>query len=276
MFIGILLSIISFLPPVNYEMSLAGNFGEPRAHHFHGGIDIKTERVESKPVFSVGSGYVSRVVIGKYGYGKAVYVKHPEGYTSMFCHLNAFCPKIENIVRERQRASKNYNVDIALAPYECPVAKGQVIAISGNTGSSTAPHIHMEMYESESGDMVDPLMFFGKYIKDTTPPLAHGIMVYPQAGGGVFCGSTRKQSFSLSSLNIAGKYTAWGKIGFGIWANDYMDNTYNRLGVRKTQLIVDGRLVFESDVARIPGRMTRGACNGVARTALLRSSSSPM
>lgn len=257
MFIGILLSIISFLPPVNYEMSLAGNFGEPRAHHFHGGIDIKTERVENKPVFSVGSGYVSRVVIGKYGYGKAVYVKHPEGYTSMFCHLNAFCPKIENIVRERQRASKNYNVDIALAPYECPVAKGQVIAISGNTGSSTAPHIHMEMYESESGDMVDPLMFFGKYIKDTTPPLAHGIMVYPQVGGGVFCGSTRKQSFSLSALNIAGKYTAWGKIGFGIWANDYMDNTYNRLGVRKTQLIVDGRLVFESDVARIPGRMTR-------------------
>lgn len=164
MFIGILLSIISFLPPVNYEMSLAGNFGEPRAHHFHGGIDIKTERVENKPVFSVGSGYVSRVVIGKYGYGKAVYVKHPEGYTSMFCHLNAFCPKIENIVRERQRASKNYNVDIALAPYECPVAKGQVIAISGNTGSSTAPHIHMEMYESESGDMMDPLMFFGKYI----------------------------------------------------------------------------------------------------------------
>ena len=67
MFIGILLSIISFLPPVNYEMSLAGNFGEPRAHHFHGGIDIKTERVENKPVFSVGSGYVSRVVIGKYG-----------------------------------------------------------------------------------------------------------------------------------------------------------------------------------------------------------------
>ena len=88
MFIGILLSIISFLPPVNYEMSLAGNFGEPRAHHFHGGIDIKTDRVENKPVFSVGSGYVSRVVIGKYGYGKAVYVKHPEGYTSMFCHLN--------------------------------------------------------------------------------------------------------------------------------------------------------------------------------------------
>lgn len=86
---------------MNYEMSLAGNFGEPRAHHFHGGIDIKTERVENKPVFSVGSGYVSRVVIGKYGYGKAVYVKHPEGYTSMFCHLNAFCPKIENIVRER-------------------------------------------------------------------------------------------------------------------------------------------------------------------------------
>ena len=242
---------------MNYEISLAGNFGEPRAHHFHGGIDIKTERVENKAVLSIGSGYVSRVVVGKYGYGKAIYVKHPEGYTSMFCHLNAFCPKIENIVKKRQQKNKNYNIDIALSPEECPVAKGQLLAVSGNTGASTAPHIHMEMYESESEDMVDPLNFLGKYIKDTTRPLAHGLMVYPQEGEGVFCGSTQKQSFSLSSAGISHKLNAWGKIGFGIWANDYMDNTYNRYGIRKTQLIVDGRKVFESDVARIPVGLTR-------------------
>ena len=87
MFISILLSIISFIPPVNYEISLAGNFGEPRAHHFHGGIDIKTERVENKAVLSIGSGYVSRVVVGKYGYGKAIYVKHPE---RLYQHVLSF------------------------------------------------------------------------------------------------------------------------------------------------------------------------------------------
>lgn len=257
MFFSILLSIISFFPPVNYNISLAGNFGEPRVHHFHGGIDIKTDRVENKAVLSIGSGYVSRIVVGKYGLGKAVYVKHPEGYISMFCHLNAFCPRIENILRKRQLQNKNCNIDFVLSPGECPVAKGQLIAVSGNTGASSAPHIHMEMYESEGGDMIDPLIFLGKYIKDKKSPLAHGFMVYPQDGEGVFCGSSRKQSVSLSSVNNENKYSAWGKIGFGIWANDYMDGAYNRYGVCKIQLVVDGKTVFESNVDRVPQNMTR-------------------
>lgn len=257
MFFSILLSIISFFPPVNYNISLAGNFGEPRVHHFHGGIDIKTDRVENKAVLSIGSGYVSRIVVGKYGLGKAVYVKHPEGYISMFCHLNAFCPRIENILRKRQLKNKNCNIDLVLSPGECPVAKGQLIAVSGNTGASSAPHIHMEMYESEGGDMIDPLIFLGKYIKDKKSPLAHGFMVYPQDGEGVFCGSSRKQSISLSSVNNENKYSAWGKIGFGIWANDYMDGAYNRYGVCKIQLVVDGKKVFESNVDRVPQNMTR-------------------
>lgn len=257
MFFSILLSIISFFPPVNYNISLAGNFGEPRVHHFHGGIDIKTDRVENKAVLSIGSGYVSRIVVGKYGLGKAVYVKHPEGYISMFCHLNAFCPRIENILRKRQLKNKNCNIDLVLSPGECPVAKGQLIAVSGNTGASSAPHIHMEMYESEGGDMIDPLIFLGKYIKDKKSPLAHGFMVYPQDGEGVFCGSSRKQIVSLSSVNNENKYSAWGKIGFGIWANDYMDGAYNRYGVCKIQLVVDGKTVFESNVDRVPQNMTR-------------------
>ena len=93
LFLSILLSI--YHPPVSYDISLAGNFGEPRPHHFHGGIDIKTDGVEGKAIYAIGDGYVSRVTMGLYGFGNAVYVTHPEGYTSVYCHLKAFSPRIK-------------------------------------------------------------------------------------------------------------------------------------------------------------------------------------
>lgn len=247
---------VLFGSPVNYPISLAGNFGEPRPNHFHGGVDVKTDGVEGKAIFSIGDGYVSHVSVGYDGFGNAVYVHHPEGYTSVYCHLKTFTPAIKAMVRKWQYVNKQSTGDIWFKPTDLPVAKGQLIAISGNSGASEAPHLHLELHETRSGDMLDPLDFIGQHVKDALPPMAHGFMAYPVSGEGVFNNNPGKSSHSFSSHNLPNKFTAWGKVGFGIWANDYMEITYNRYGVKKTELLVDGKSVFKSNVNRIPYEKT--------------------
>jgi len=247
---------VLFGSPVNYPISLAGNFGEPRPNHFHGGVDVKTDGVEGKAIFSIGDGYVSHVSVGYDGFGNAVYVHHPEGYTSVYCHLKTFTPAIKAMVRKWQYVNKQSTADIWFKPTDLPVAKGQLIAISGNSGASEAPHLHLELHETRSGDMLDPLDFIGQHVKDALAPMAHGFMAYPVSGEGVFNNNPGKSSHSFSSHNLSNKFTAWGKVGFGIWANDYMEITYNRYGVKKTELLVDGKTVFKSNVNRIPYERT--------------------
>lgn len=252
-----LASSLSFGSPVNYPISLAGNFGEPRPNHFHGGIDVRTGMVEGKPIFSVGDGYVSRVTVGLYGFGNAVYVSHPGGITSVYCHLKQFTPQLAALVRKWQYQNKNYFADVRLRPTDYPVAQGQLIAISGNTGASKAPHLHLEFHDTRTGAFLDPLQYLKDFITDTTPPIAHSFMAYPVRGQGVFCGSWSKQSYGFSSLNLTRRFTAWGKVGFGIWANDYMEGSFGILGIKSTTLTVDGEVVFSSVVDSIPTRCNR-------------------
>jgi len=248
---------VIYSSPVNYEVTLAGNFGEPRPNHFHGGIDVKTGQVEGKPIFSIGDGYVSEVTIGLYGFGNAVYVRHPEGYTSVYCHLKKFTPQIRAMVRRQQYRQHQSEGSFRFRPGEIPVSSGQLIAVSGNTGSSQAPHLHLEIHDNVTWNMLDPLEFLGDIVQDNTPPQAHGFMAYPQEGEGVFNGSGTKSCYGFPGTSLSRKFTAWGKVGFGLWANDYTETTYNNYGVRHTQLLVDGLPVFESDVNNIPVQANR-------------------
>ncbi len=242
----------TFCSPVHSDISLAGNFGEPRPNHFHGGLDIKTDGVEGRPIFAIADGYVSHITIGLSGFGNAVYIHHPNGYTSIYCHLQGFSPLLTAIARKWQYRHKSFRADIRLSPTDVPVARGQLIAVSGNTGASQAPHLHLEIHDTRTGNMHDPYRFLHPYIADSLAPMAHGLMAYPIEEQGKFCGSSQKQSFPLISHHLDKAFHAWGKIGFGIWANDYMESTYNRYGVKKTELYVDGHLVFCSDVDMIP------------------------
>lgn len=241
-----------YASPVNYDVVLAGNFGEPRPNHFHGGVDVKTGGVEGKPIFSIGGGYISMVTVGMFGFGNAVYVHHPEGYTSIYCHLKKFTPQITALLRKQQYARHAAEGEFHFRPYELPVAEGQLIAVSGNTGASTAPHLHLEIHDTKTWQMLDPLDFIGHHLQDTQPPQGHALMVYPQEGEGVFAGGSIQQSIGLSSHELPHHYSAWGKVGFGLWANDYMEATYNHYGIRRMQLFVDDREVFSSDVSGIP------------------------
>lgn len=253
----LLSSVFAFVPPVNYPISLAGNFGEPRPNHFHGGIDVRTGMVEGKPVFSIADGYVSRVTVGLDGFGNAVYVRHPGGKTSVYCHLKKFVPQLAAIVSKWQYQHQTCFADVRLRPTDFPVSRGQFIAVSGNTGASHAPHLHLEIHDTRTWSFLDPLTFLKENVTDTTSPIAHAFMAYPISGEGVFCGSSRRQNYGFSSSNLTREFTAWGKVGFGLWANDYMEGSFGILGIYKTTLSVDGNVVFESVVDSIPADCNR-------------------
>lgn len=252
-----LVAILTFGSPVNYPITLAGNFGEPRPNHFHGGIDVRTDQVEGKPIFSIADGYVSRITVGLDGFGNAIYVNHPGGKTSVYCHLKKFVPQLTAIVQKWQYANQSYFADVILCPTDFPVSRGQLIAVSGNSGASRAPHLHLELHDTKTWSFLDPLQYLKDYVIDKTRPIAHSFMAYPVEGMGVFCGSSHKQSYGFTSLSLTNVFTAWGDVGFGLWANDYMEGSYGILGIRHTRLTVDGKLVFDSDVDSIPVRCNR-------------------
>ena len=249
--LSIFLSI--FTPPVDYEISLAGNFGEPRPNHFHGGLDVRTEGVEGKHIYAIADGYVSRVTVGLYGFGNAVYITHPTGHTSLYCHLKSFSPRIKRALRRYQYQHKTSVADAHLSPLEVPVSQGQFIALSGNSGSSTAPHLHLEIHDTRTWNMLDPYRFLNDFIQDTVPPQAHGFMAIPQ--GGTFNGSTN--STLLPPTGRTEGDSAWGPVGFAVWADDYMQGAYNHYGIHETMLYVDGEMAFHSVVDDIPTSKNR-------------------
>lgn len=244
------LSPTPFRPPVDYEISLAGNFGEPRPHHFHGGLDIRTGGVEGKHIYAIADGYVSRITVGLDGFGNAVYITHPTGHTSIYAHLKSFSPRIKAALRKYQYQHQTSVADARLSPLDVPVAQGQFIALSGNTGHSTAPHLHLEVHDTRTWNMLDPYQFLNDFIQDTIPPQVHGFMAIPL--GGTFNGTTSKQTFVRNNTQ-----TAWGKVGFAIWADDYMQGSSNHYGICETLLYVDGQMAFHSVVDNIPTTLNR-------------------
>ncbi len=243
--------------PVDYDITLAGNFGEPRPWHFHGGLDIKTNNQEGKQIFSIADGYVCRLTVNKFGFGNAIYVSHPDGHTSIYCHLQKFAPCYEEQLKRTGRDT----LDIHFADNQFPVKAGDLIAFSGNTGHSTGPHLHLEIHDTQTWAMRDPMEFLGHLIADSIAPQAHSLMAVPVEGQGVFNGVDTKQIFGFgqsdrkvqnSTLKLQRAFTAWGKVGFALWADDYSEATYNHYGIRYIQLTVDGREVFNSNADSIP------------------------
>ena len=258
-------SALQFTSPVSIPISLAGNFGEPRPNHFHGGIDVRTDGRMGLPVFAVADGYVSRIVIGT-GYGNAVYVTHPNGITSFYCHLNGLAAPLRRMVStERKRQQQPDVIDrprhssplleLSLNPMQYPVSAGQLIAWSGNTGASMGPHLHLEFHETRTNALRDPLDYLVGLINDTIAPEAIAIMAYPKEGEGAFNGKVFPQRFAATPSETIHK--AWGNVGFAILAEDHMNDTYHRLGIRSTELLVDDSLAFWSNVDSIPMSQNR-------------------
>ena len=235
-----------FISPFDFPLTLSGNFGELRANHFHGGVDFKTQGEIGKPIHCIADGYVSRVSVTPGGYGQALYVTHPNGYTSVYGHISKFAPAVAKLVEEYQYENETFAVDLKFEPDQLVFKAGEIIALSGNEGYSFGPHLHMEIRHTDTGELIDPLQFYTDKVKDTTPPRATLVMLYPQPGKGVVNGAAKKKAIPVSALGTP--VEAWGEIAAGIKAYDYMDGTHNNYGVRSVVLYVDTVEVFRSTV----------------------------
>lgn len=236
----------TFTPPFDFPITFAGNFGEIRANHFHGGLDFKTGGVIGKKVHALANGYISRIRV-THGSGYVLDVAYDNGYSTINRHLSAFVSPIAERVEALQYEKESWEVEIIPEPGEYPVKTGQVIAMSGNTGYSFGPHLHLDVFETETDDYVDPLPFFKQKVKDTVAPRAEGLMLFPQQGRGVVDGQQTNRALPAHPVK---PITAWGLIGVGIRAYDRMDGVGNRYGVHTVILEVDGKEVFRSVVDR--------------------------
>ena len=166
-----------FQNPLDVPLYLSGTFGELRSNHFHSGLDLKTQQREGLKVFAAAQGYVSRIRVSHYGFGKALYITHPNGYTTVYAHLKKFNPAIESYLKKAQYKKESFEIQLFPSKDALTVTQGEIVAFSGSTGGFIGPHLHYEIRDGNSKP-INPLLF-GIKVKDTKEPRINTLMVYP-------------------------------------------------------------------------------------------------
>lgn len=235
-----------FRPPMDIPMQLSGNFGELRPNHFHAGFDLKTNKVEGQKVYACADGYISRIKISIYGYGKAIYITHPNGYVTVYGHLQRASGAIQDYIVAEQYKQKEYEIEVFPKQNELVVKKGDLIAFSGNTGGSEGPHLHFEIRNVYTEKVINPSSFFT--IKDTKKPIISSLLAYPVDDSSIVNESMRPVILGLTlqkdGTYLSDKVLANGRIGFGVSSYDTDDVSFNANGVFRTQLLSNGKLVY--------------------------------
>lgn len=239
-----------FLPPVKLAISISGYFAEFRGNHFHSGIDIRIGEKEGEQVFSPEQGEVSRIKIQAYGGGKNLYIRHPNGYTTVYMHLQRYCEKIEEYIRKYQYEKQTYEFDIEVPEGKLQFQKGELIAYAGNTGSSEGAHLHYEIRDSKTENTINP-QHFGLSIQDTIPPEIHSIMIFPEGEYSKVEGEKWKKEYlikkSENQIGIKENYTiiVTNEVYLGIIAFDKSSNSTGRNGLYSYKLIVDDKPIWD-------------------------------
>tara|TARA_Y200000002_G_scaffold383264_1_gene404568 strand:- start:713 stop:2404 length:1692 start_codon:yes stop_codon:yes gene_type:complete len=237
--------------PLEIPIILSGTFGELRPNHFHAGIDIKTKGTEGFKVYSIGDGYVSRIQITHGGYGKALYIKHDNGQSSVYAHLQKFSPKIEKIVKEIQYSKESYTFRTYPSKDEIRISEKELIGFSGNTGRSFGPHLHYELRD-ELDRPINPMAFKNYSVKDTIPPIVLGLYykLIPEnsiSGSNSSFNELKLKKIS-NNLFISDTLKTSGPVGFGINSFDRMNNTWNKMGLSNIKTNIDGDEIFDMDL----------------------------
>ena len=250
------LSLISFgqtqsdwVAPVDIPVQLSGTFGEFRNNHFHAGLDIRTQGRQGLTVKSVQSGWVRRVRISVSGYGKALYIDHPDGTTSVYAHLKKFAPKIEAYVKEKQYQKESFTIQLFPKINELSVEAGEIIGYSGNTGGSYGPHLHFEMRETK-GQLPINAMRYLLDIEDSQRPQIQNFYLYTNTGP-----FSSRNEFPLvkknDSVYTTAGISASGKINVGLRLFDRQDRSYNKNGIYSASVQLNGIEYFSYQMDRM-------------------------
>ncbi len=249
-----------FRNPLDIPIFLAGNFGECRPGHFHSGVDIKTLGAENQPVHAAANGYISRIKMESGGFGHGIYITHPNGYTTLYAHLNKFAPAIQKYVSGQQYEKKRWDVDLQFSPDKFPVKKDDLIAWSGNTGASTAPHLHFEIRDTKTEHPLNPELFGLKLIDKIAPVPAEVVFYFDNKTEGVtsfyeservtlalekkgdYYKPTKSDAPASYKIKADTVYIRHGNTGIGINVDDYMDGSDNTISFYTTKLYLDDSL----------------------------------
>lgn len=249
---------LDLFPPMKIDLILAGNFCEMRSNHFHTGLDIKTKGVEGQKLYAIEDGYISRIRVSPWGYGNAIYIQHNNGLTSVYAHCKKFPKFIDSLVYEIQKSYESYVIDKNVLELRIPIKKGELIGYSGNSGSSSAPHLHFEIRETKTEHAINPLLFkcYQKLIKDTTKPTVKGVKFYAISKKGYLIPGKEKYFYvklvkgklvvnNGEPINIDELLVENSYIGIGLHALDQLDGAYNWCGIYNAKLYKDNVLIHE-------------------------------
>ena len=236
--------------------------GELRATHFHAGLDIKTGGKSGVPIYSSDEGFIWRIKVSSSGYGKVLYIKHKNNYITVYAHLQQFSSKLEEYTIEQQYQKKSYAVDLSPISGKFKVQKGEIIAWSGNTGASSAPHLHFEIRDSKN-QPVDPLYYFYfPRIKDDIPPKLFSLGLFAENEKSHVSNDIQRKSFSLVRRG-KGKYRyrdtiyALGNIRAELYGFDTANGVHNKYGINKLHIINNDTSIFFYHIKKVPFSVSR-------------------
>jgi len=241
--------------------SLAGGLGDLRSNHFHAGLDIRTEQREGLSVYAAAEGYVYKVAVQRSGYGNVIFLRHPNGQTTVYGHLLKFSDPLATYVRNEQYKKQTFEIDLFPEAGAYAFKKGDIIALSGNTGGSAGPHLHFEIRDSKD-NYLNPLYFGFSEIKDVTPPKFVNLAIRPLDINGRVNGQFDKKVYNTvklkdGSYRILNPISATGTIGIDLVAFDQMTGTGFRYGLQCIEIKMDGRETFSYNMEIFPNASTR-------------------
>ncbi|RPH30275.1 MAG: M23 family metallopeptidase [Bacteroidales bacterium] len=241
-------NINDFIAPLSGTLGITGSFGEIRTDHFHSGVDLRTDGAIGKEVKATNDGFISRIKVSPVGYGKSIFIEHPNGLTSGYGHLDRYNAQIDEYVKRIQYQLKSFDIDVFPKPNEFPITRGDVIAYSGNSGGSSGPHLHYEVRTTIDQQIVSPIPEY-LTITDSITPIIKSLHIYQLDSSSYSNGYPSKMDVNIlrgkEGYMVNSAINGYNKIGFGIDVFDKLNYLSTQCGFSNISLSVNGKQFYK-------------------------------